>query len=451
MELGRKNLETPEQLDSVKTSENEPVKNLEQDKKRADSLDKSRTLENTSERDVRENRESPEQNQTLEERRSEKLEQKPKLHEKISEDQTNKRQENSEEGLSSKKNLEDMSWNDIHKMQEKNPEKLAAINKDYQERISAEGFGMSVEEYRAHLDRIEEANAPEESQEETKTEDWRQKMEEDLLQNSNMDIKEEQLEGKKDSVQEQYEKLEKDSFRGNDSNEVQDKPSHPAKTANEVSEQKEVIKQSDLYENSVENKAQILSNKDVEYQEGKYEDAESNHGIYDSESESRYGEYQKVEQDNEKQESSSNITAENNIKEVPGYSSEIQERIEKYSSKTFRKEDSFDVTVYNKNEVCENNHMLSEEDGEKMLSKEQIQEIKDLRESVPHPTEDTVMQKVVSEEQIQRYIEPNEVELKQYGGIIGGYISKAEDTAPFTKTPKEAYENCRLDYPNNKL
>lgn len=271
MELGRKNLEAPEQLETAKPFENEAVRNPEQDKKRSDSIDKNGKLENTLEKDVGANKKEKEQHQTPEEKRSEKLEQNTELYEKLHEAQTNiqskKQPENIEDRSSSKTKLEDMNWKDIHQMQEKNPEKLQSINKDYQERISAEGFGMSVEEYRAHLDRIEKANEPEESQEETKTGDWRSQMENDLLQNSNMDIKEEQSEG--------------NSFRGSDSNEVQDKTSYPAETANEVSEQKEVIKQSDLQENTVDIDEKVCSKENEEYKNNKYEQQdvkdESNH------------------------------------------------------------------------------------------------------------------------------------------------------------------------------
>ncbi|MEQ2040986.1 hypothetical protein [Mediterraneibacter gnavus] len=457
MELGRKNPEAPEKLETEKSFENEATRNPEQDKKRADSLDENKGIEKISEQKDSEKNKKQDFNQTPEEKRAEKIEQKSDLHIESNKGQENSKQEKQkethesmqQENYTSKMKLEDMNWVDVHQMQEQNQEKLDSINKEYQERISAEGFGMSVEEYRAHLDRIEKANAPEESQEEIKSEDWRSQMEDDLLKKADVDFKEEQSEVKRDSVQEWHEKSEEDSLKNNNNDEVQDKISYPADTVNEMSDQRAQGAQSSLQENSVDSEVQILSNEDMGYQEGNYEKSEPNNDIYNFESESVYERYQKEEQDNVKQESSSNVSEENKIKEVSRYSPEIQERIEKYSSETFRKEDSFDISVYNKNEICENNHILSEKDGETMLSKEQIQEIKKLRESVPHPTEDTVMQKVVSEEQIKRYIEPSQDKIDEYGGLFGGCISKAEDAAPFTKTPKEAYDNLRLDYENN--
>ncbi len=537
MELGRKNLEAPEQLETAKPFENEAARNTEQDKKRSDSIDKNGKLENTLEKDVGANKKEKEQHQTPEEKRSEKLEQKKDLYEKSPDAQTNKQLEAIEDSASSKTKLEDMSWNDIHQMQEKNPEKLEAVNKDYQERVSAEGFGMSVEEYRAHLDRIEKANASEESQEETKTGDWRSQMENDLLQNSNMDVKEEQSEEKKDSAQEKYDKPER--FSENSQDNLEDKEirdsaftmedgkieletttsmERESRFENEVTgtqetrdeqcnanlnETQDLFKEESGVTEHSKMEEDIAENKDLDFKEKQLDQNEASleaqfeksedlqEDVKDEETETlssaiedkkieqeaqtsieseNYSEKeekipkenlehsenncelpksQEVNQDDTKQADSVEVSEEK--KEILQYSPEVQEKIERYSLKSFTKESSFDATVYNKDEICENNHILSEKDGEKMLSKEQIQEIKILRESVPHPTEDTVMQKVIPEEQLERYTKPNEMDINKYGGIIGGYISKAEDTAPFAKTPKEAFENLRLNYPGNKF
>ncbi len=192
MELGRKNPEAPEKLETEKSFENEATRNPEQDKKRADSLDENKGIEKISEQKDSEKNKKQAFNQTPEEKRAEKIEQKSDLHIESNKGQENLKQEKQkethestqQENYTSKMKLEDMNWVDVHQMQEQNQEKLDSINKEYQERISAEGFGMSVEEYRAHLDRIEKANEPEDVPENPNLKDWRSEMVNELLQNS---------------------------------------------------------------------------------------------------------------------------------------------------------------------------------------------------------------------------------------------------------------------------
>lgn len=192
MELGRKNPEVPEQLETAKSFENEAARNPEQDKKRADSLEENKGIEKISERKDSEKNKKQDFNQTPEEKRTEKIEQKSNLHIESNKVQENSKQEKQKETQEStqqekatpKTKLEGMNWADVHQMQEQNPEKMDSINREYQERVSAEGFGMSVEEYRAHLDRIEKANEPEDVPENSKSKDWRSEMENELLQNS---------------------------------------------------------------------------------------------------------------------------------------------------------------------------------------------------------------------------------------------------------------------------
>lgn len=73
MELGRKNPEVPNQLETAKSFENEAVKNLEQDKKRADSLEENKGIEKISERKDCEKNKNQDFNQAPEEKRAEKI------------------------------------------------------------------------------------------------------------------------------------------------------------------------------------------------------------------------------------------------------------------------------------------------------------------------------------------------------------------------------------------
>lgn len=74
MELGRKNPEAPEQLETAKPFENEAARNPEQDKKRADSLNENEEIEKISERKASEKNKNQDFNQTSEKKRAEKIE-----------------------------------------------------------------------------------------------------------------------------------------------------------------------------------------------------------------------------------------------------------------------------------------------------------------------------------------------------------------------------------------
>lgn len=77
-----------------------------------------------------------------------------------------------------------------------------------------------------------------------------------------------------------------------------------------------------------------------------------------------------------------------------------------------------------------------------VLSPEQkasIQELKDLRSNVPEIKEDTVMQKVITPDQMKEYLESGKTN-------VTGCATRAEDAAPYTNNLEQAYRNLRLDY-----
>lgn len=92
---------------------------------------------------------------------------------------------------------------------------------------------------------------------------------------------------------------------------------------------------------------------------------------------------------------------------------------------------------------------------------EEISRLKDARDSIEAPKSDTVMQKVACvdtgdiQSDLKDYLNPTVKDpiTKADTGVpcdckVYGFVSKAEDTAPFTNTPEQCYETLRLDYKN---
>ena len=89
-------------------------------------------------------------------------------------------------------------------------------------------------------------------------------------------------------------------------------------------------------------------------------------------------------------------------------------------------------------------------------TKEEINKLKSEREKIDAPNETTVMQKVIGvcsgfskdhvNKDLDAYFNPKNREGKTVDAQVWGYVSKAEDSAPFTKTPEDCYNNARLDY-----
>ena len=75
------------------------------------------------------------------------------------------------------------------------------------------------------------------------------------------------------------------------------------------------------------------------------------------------------------------------------------------------------------------------------LTDEEKQLLKIVRESVPMPNKDTLLQKVIPASDIEKYMNGTYTQ-------VGGYIARAEDVAHL-HTYKEIYESLRLDYPGS--
>lgn len=62
------------------------------------------------------------------------------------------------------------------------------------------------------------------------------------------------------------------------------------------------------------------------------------------------------------------------------------------------------------------------------------------------------MQKVIGvdtgniQEDLKAYLNPKNLRGESVDAQVWGFVSKAEDSAPFTRTPEECYNNLRLDY-----
>lgn len=66
--------------------------------------------------------------------------------------------------------------------------------------------------------------------------------------------------------------------------------------------------------------------------------------------------------------------------------------------------------------------------------------LKTIRESVPKPDADTLMQKVIPSSDIAKYMDGTYTQVR-------GYVTKAEDVSQLS-TYDEIYDSLRLDYPN---
>lgn len=85
-------------------------------------------------------------------------------------------------------------------------------------------------------------------------------------------------------------------------------------------------------------------------------------------------------------------------------------------------------------------------------TQEERNKVKDIRDGIDAPTKNTIMQKVIGvdtgdvKKDLSVYLEPKTQEGKNTIAQVYGFVSKANDSAPFTKTPKECHDNLRLDY-----
>lgn len=149
------------------------------------------------------------------------------------------------------------------------------------------------------------------------------------------------------------------------------------------------------------------------------------------------------------------------------YGKEIQENKSKFSGENFKKENSYDAKASQevRDLSSKANSELVPMGGDTSVKREtrepytsqEISTLKAERDKIDAPTQDTIMQKVICvdtgnvNEDLKAYLNPVDRDTgKSKAADVYGFVSKAEDSAPFTCTPQDCYENLRLDYDNTK-
>lgn len=140
----------------------------------------------------------------------------------------------------------------------------------------------------------------------------------------------------------------------------------------------------------------------------------------------------------------------------------VEQEKSKFSADNFKPENSYDAKATKETrELASKAHSelipmggdtsVKREAREPYTAKETAT-LKAERERVDAPTRETVMQKVIGvdsgniEKDLSRYTNPVDRNGRKTDAQVWGFVAKAEDSAPYTKTPKECHENLRLDY-----
>ena len=146
------------------------------------------------------------------------------------------------------------------------------------------------------------------------------------------------------------------------------------------------------------------------------------------------------------------------------YTVNLNEIQSKFDSENFTVEKSYDVRASkgtrelaakgNSELVPMGEDTNNHPEASEIYSKEEAARLKVERDEVKHPDEKTVMQKIIGvdtgkiEEDLKGYLNPkNNVTGEKTGAQVFGFVAKAEDSTPFTRTPEECYVNLRTDYP----
>lgn len=147
---------------------------------------------------------------------------------------------------------------------------------------------------------------------------------------------------------------------------------------------------------------------------------------------------------------------ENDIKENPEQSKS------KFAGENFVKENSYDARVSNDTRelaVKANSDLVPiggdtsvKREANEPYTSQEIANLKTERERVDAPNRETVMQKVIgvdtgnTEKDLSRYLNPTDRNGNPSDAQAWGFVAKAEDSAPYTRSPQECYDNLRLDY-----
>lgn len=71
--------------------------------------------------------------------------------------------------------------------------------------------------------------------------------------------------------------------------------------------------------------------------------------------------------------------------------------------------------------------------------------LRPIRDSILPPKDNTVMQKIVTKETMEKSFLKKPLNIMN-SVVVWGFVSAANDVVPFSKSTIECYENCRLDY-----
>ncbi len=294
---------------------------------------------------------------------------------------------------------------------------------------------MSVEEYRAHLDRIKEANK--DDLDESPQEHREEKELKSELNNQNIIVEPEKDKHKDNQFDSNKETkiLETSNINENEKDErntnlevtqtkSEDNISITGNNNNDISLSSDSLRIDDNYEKSYED--DFDDTKHSEFQDAVKQSNESIHTLESS---------NKIEN----VESKSNVSNFSEKNNYDFYDTEETRHLVDKSIVSIR-EMGFDESV--KAEVPTESY-----------TKEEINILKAEREKIDAPDESTVMQKVIGvdtgniEADLSPYLNPRDLESgRPKDADVYGFVSKVQDSAPFTRTPQECYYNLRLDY-----
>ena len=350
--------------------------------------------------------------------------------------------------------------------------KASHLNADFRERHEAESLGMSVEEYRDHLERIKEANkeesdeSPNEYQQEKKSSD--QIYHQDIIdEHEQADDTEYEiiLEQNQDTI-DLNENIDDELIQGYSKETVNEEiPETEVVPPKSQESNKEMI---DLYDQKNLKDADFMSHNELKqgdtssieqnkaHKNGMISVADlNNNELVDSNSMDRL-EIDYLSKDNLDANKLQNTEKTLSGKDLEGKEFDSNE---KFRGDYFSPKDSIDYKInpeYHEDWVNANNATtcsLNENINGSIISndsyldnltdkqKVNLEKLKDYRAEIPEVRNDTIMQKVITTSDYYKYIDENNPRTD-----VSGCASRAVDVAPFTNNAKQIYNEIRLDY-----
>lgn len=434
MSIENKQADVSEQKEAQKQSDLNTQETSKANKDRAHELDNNKFIETKNQqheqREKHEPKESDTRKNSLDELDSIRINESKKETSREENNQDDARKQDVEQITSvsdGNKKFEDYSMSELREMGDG---KASHLNADFRERHEAESLGLSVGEYRDHLERIKEANKDESDE---SPNEYQQEKEE-VVQTNHQDIIDEP----------ERDKQKDEQFVSTDGNSTLD--------ISKTNENERNIDLKDVETKSAENTTRtenndsdLSLNRDSEISNINYEKN------FDDINDSSF-------QDVEKQ--SNDIV----------HSLEVNDKVENVESKfdgnNFLKENSYDFHATNETRelVAKSvtpiremgfDESIKAEVPSESYTNEERNKLTVEREKIDAPNESTVMQKVIGvdtgniEKDLSEYLNPRDRKTDEpKDADVYGFVSKAEDSAPFTRTPQECYYNLRLDYDN---